>query len=243
MYLLILGANSDVAYALAKKFAQAERSNIFLASRNLELLKKRSQDLKIRYNVHTTVHYFDATSYEDHPNFYESLQPKPDGVILAFGYLGDQEKGQNDFSEAKKIFEINLLGAVSILEVIARDFEKRGHGFVIGISSVAGGRGRQSNYLYGAAKGGVTVYLSGLRNRLYKQRIQVITVLLGFVKSKMTEHLELPELLLSNPEEVAIEIYKAWQQEKEIIYVKWYWRLIMIIIKFLPEKLFKRLKL
>ena len=175
MHLLILGANSDVAYAVAESLPEQEKAHLFLASRNLELLEKMAQDLQNRYQVGATALYFDATSYKSHANFYESLQPKPDGVVLAFGYLGDQTKAQEDFSEAKEIIEINFLGAVSILEVIARDFERRGHGFIIGMSSVAGERGRQSNYLYGAAKGALTVYLSGLRNRLHKKRILVIT--------------------------------------------------------------------
>lgn len=243
MHLLILGANSDVAYAVAQKFAQKEKAYLFLASRNLELLEKMAQDLQIRYQVGATTLYFDATSYESHANFYESLQPKPDGVVLAFGYLGDQSKAQEDFGEAKEIIEINFLGAVSILEVIARDFERRGHGFIIGISSVAGERGRQSNYLYGAAKGALTVYLSGLRNRLNKKRIRVITVLPGFVQTKMTEHLELSEKLLAQPEEVARDIYQAYQKGKDIIYTKRLWRWIIAIIKLLPEKLFKRLNL
>ena len=241
MHLLILGANSEVAYAVAKKFAQKEKAHLLLASRDLNLLEKRAQDLRIRYQVGADPLYFDATDYPYHANFYESLKQKPDGVVLAFGYLGDQARAQEDFDEAKKIIEINLLGAVSILEIIARDFERRGHGFIIGISSVAGERGRQSNYHYGAAKGGLIVYLSGLRNRLNKRRIQVITVLPGFIHTKMTEHLELPEKLLAQTEEVASDIYQAYKKGKDIIYTKWLWKWIMAVIKLLPEKIFKRL--
>ena len=117
------------------------------------------------------------------------------------------------------------------------------HGFIVGISSVAGERGRQSNYIYGAAKGALSVYLSGLRNRLHKDGVRVITVLPGFIRTKMTEHLDLPENLMAEPAEVAEDIYTAYKKGKEIIYTKWLWRWIMAIIKAIPETVFKRLKL
>jgi len=241
MYLLVLGANSEVAQEIARKFAQAERANLYLASRDLELLQKGAHDIEIRYQVEAKSIFFDALDYASHAEFYEKLNPKPDGVILAFGYLGDQQKAQEDFYEAKKIIETNFLGAVSILEIIATDFERRHHGFIIGISSVAGERGRQSNYIYGSAKGALAVYLSGLRNRLYKHNVQVITLLPGFIRTKMTETLELPELLLSEPAEVAEDVYKAYQKGKDIVYTKWFWKWIMLVIKLMPEIVFKRL--
>jgi len=157
--------------------------------------------------------------------------------------LGDQTKAQEDFQEARRIVETNFLGAVSILEIVGRDFARRGHGFIIGISSVAGERGRQSNYLYGAAKGALTIYLSGLRNRLHKHGVRVITVLPGFVRTKMTGHLDLPEKLMAEADEVAEDIYAAYKKGKEIVYTKWLWRWIMVIIKSIPEKIFKRLTL
>jgi decaprenylphospho-beta-D-erythro-pentofuranosid-2-ulose 2-reductase len=243
MQLLILGANSEVAEAVARKFAQRERANIYLASRNLELLEKQANDLEIRCQVKAQPLLFDALNYAAHEGFYSSLDPKPDGVLLTFGYLGDQSKAQEDFQEAKKIIETNFLGATSILEIVAQDFAKRGHGFIIGVSSVAGERGRQSNYIYGAAKGALSIYLSGLRNRLHKHGVRVITVLPGFIRTKMTEHLDLPERLMAEPEEVADDIYTAYKTGKEIIYTKWLWRWIMAIIKAIPEKIFKRLKL
>jgi hypothetical protein len=162
-------------------------------------------------------------------------------VVLSFGYLGDQLKAEDEFKEAQNIIDSNFVGAVSILEPIAADFEKRGHGLIIGISSVAGERGRRSNYFYGAAKGALTIYLSGLRSRLSKRKIRVITVLPGFIQTKMTEHLELPERLSAKPEEVADDIYRAYKKGKDIIYTKWFWKWIMAVIKSIPEKIFKRL--
>ncbi|MEE8553530.1 MAG: SDR family NAD(P)-dependent oxidoreductase [Desulfobacterales bacterium] len=123
------------------------------------------------------------------------------------------------------------------------DFEKRNHDYIIGISSVAGERGRQSNYIYGFAKGSSSVYLSGLRNRLNKSNGNVITVLPGFIRTKMTENMDLPEKLMATPEEVAEYVYKAYRKSKDIVYTKWFWRLIMFIIKIIPEKIFKSMDL
>jgi short-subunit dehydrogenase len=243
MHLLILGANSEVAQALAGKFAQNEGAHLYLASRDLEVLAKQAGDLEIRFRVKAEPRFFEATDYASHRAFYLGLNPPPDGVVLAFGYLGDQEKAQEDFQEAKKIMDINFLGAMSILEIIAADFSRRGHGFIIAISSVAGERGRQSNYIYGAAKGALSVYLSGLRQRLSPKGVRVLTVLPGFVQTKMTEHLDLPAKLMATPEEAAQDVYRAYRQNKEIIYTKWFWKWIMLIIKALPEKIFKRAKL
>jgi len=243
MNLLILGANSDVAYAIAKTFAKHKKADIYLASRDMKLLEKKVQDLKIRYGIKAVGLYFDAMDFESHLKFYQSLDPKPDGVVYAAGYMPDQEIAQNDFKEAKKIVEINFSGAAAILEIVADDFKKRGHGFIIGISSVAGERGRQSNYIYGASKAAFTVYLSGLRNRLFKKNVQVLTVLPGFINTKMTESMDLPGLLTAQPDEVAEDIYKALRKNRDVLYTKWYWKWIMAVIKGIPEKIFKRMGL
>jgi len=243
MHVLILGANADMAQALARKFAQAERASLTLASRDLELLEKQARDLEIRFQVRARPVYFDALDFPSHAGFYGRLAPKPDVVVVAFGYLGDQKRAQEDFAEAQRIISVNFVGVVSILEIIARDFEVRGHGSIIGISSVAGERGRQSNYLYGAAKGAMALYLGGLRNRLHPRGVRVLTVLPGFVATKMTEHLDLPEMLLATPAEVAEDIYRAFIRGSEIVYTKRLWQWIMWLIKIIPERVFKRLKL
>jgi decaprenylphospho-beta-D-erythro-pentofuranosid-2-ulose 2-reductase len=243
MNLLILGANSAVAQELVKIFAQNEHADIVMGSRTMDLLEKSCTDIKIRYNVEAKYVLFDATDYDSHVSIYEKLDPKPDGIVLAFGYLGDQDLAQQDFREARKIIETNYLGAVSILEIIAADFARRNHGFIIALSSVAGDRGRKSNYLYGSAKGALTIYLSGLRNRLYKNNVRVIAVLPGMIRTKMTDHLDLPDRLLAEPEEIAQDIYQGFKKGKDIIYTKWYWKIIMTIIKLIPEKIFKMMSL
>jgi len=243
MNLLILGANSDVAHAVAKKFAGTEKAGIYLASRNMETLEKKAGDIRARFGVRADALFFDADDAASRKPFYDSLDPKPDGVILAFGYLGDQEKAQADFSEAERIINTNFTHAAAMLEIIASDFEKRGHGFIIGISSVAGNRGRKSNYFYGAAKGALTVYLSGLRNRLAGSGIHVVTVLPGFISTKMTEGMDLPAALTASPDDVAEDIYTAFKKKKHVIYTKWFWRWIITIIESIPETIFKRLSL
>ncbi len=243
MYLLILGANSEIARAVAHRFAQAEKAHLYLASRGLASLHREAQDLQTRYQVKAVPCFFDATDFASHRGFYEGLHPPPDGVLLAFGYLGDQNQAQEDFAAARKILETNLLGAVSILEIAAADLARRRQGFIIALSSVAGERGRASNYIYGAAKGGLTVYLSGLRQRLAKHGVRVITVLPGFVHTKMTAHLELPQVLLADPAEVAADIHGAWRRGQDIIYSKGLWRWLMLAIRAIPERLFKKMKL
>jgi decaprenylphospho-beta-D-erythro-pentofuranosid-2-ulose 2-reductase len=161
MNLLILGANSDVAWATAKVFAKRSGAALTLASRNMELLDKKVRDIRARYGCEARAAAFDALDYGSHKDFYAGLQPRPDGVILAFGVIGDQLEAQSDFGMARSIIDTNFTGAVSITEIVAADFQRRGSGFIVGISSVAGDRGRKSNYIYGAAKAALTTYLSG----------------------------------------------------------------------------------
>ena len=154
-----------------------------------------------------------------------------------------RQNSNKTLKAAQQVLTINFNGAVNILEIIARDFEQRQKGAIIGISSVAGDRGRASNCIYGAAKAGFTAYLSGLRNRLTTSNIRVVTILPGFVDTKMTAHLELPQALLAKPEEVAKRVMKGYKGSKDVLYVKPIWKWIMLIIKLLPEFIFKRLKL
>ena len=243
MHLLVLGANSDIGLAIARKFSQAEGAHLYLASRDVERLKRKASDLEIRFGITCVPLYFDALDYSAHKSFYDRLDPKPDGVVMAFGYLGKQQEAQLDFVEAKRIIDTNFLGAVSILEHIAADFETRGRGFVIGIGSVAGDRGRRSNYIYGSAKGALGVYLSGLRGRLYEGGVRVLTVLPGFTRTKMTEGMNLPRPLTAEPAEVAEDVYRAYKKGKDVVYTRWLWKWIMMIVKTLPESIFKRMKL
>lgn len=239
---LILGAGSDMAVAIARQFA-GEKYDIQLAARNASSLYALQQDLQIRQQVKATSHVFDAENFGSHAAFYASLPEKPDITICVFGYLGQQEKAQSDWTEAARIINTNYTGAVSILNIVADDYASRGAGTIIGISSVAGERGRQSNYIYGSAKAGFTAYLSGLRNRLFHKGVHVLSVQPGFVYTRMTENLTLPPLLTAQPQQVAASVYKAAKAKKNTVYTKWFWRYIMLIIKNVPERIFKKLKL
>jgi short-subunit dehydrogenase len=164
-------------------------------------------------------------------------------TICIFGYLGDQQLAESDWTECIRILQTNYTGAVSILNLIANEYASKGSGLIAGISSVAGERGRQSNYFYGSAKAGFTAYLSGLRNRLFHKNVHVLTVQPGFVYTKMTENMPLPGLLTATPEGVAAVVYRAILKKKNVVYVKGFWRWIMLIIKSIPEFMFKKLKL
>jgi decaprenylphospho-beta-D-erythro-pentofuranosid-2-ulose 2-reductase len=239
---LILGAGSDIAVALARKFA-AEGFGVQLAARNINRLFPLQSDLAIRYNAACSLHEFDAERPDTHAAFLESLPSLPDISISVFGYLGDEQKAESDWKECHRILQVNYVGAISILNQIAEKYAALGRGVIVGISSVAGERGRKSNYLYGSAKAGFTAYLSGLRNRLFALNVHVLTVQPGFVYTKMTEHLKLPAPLTATAEQVAGAIATAVRKKKNIIYVKWFWRWIMLVIRCIPEPIFKKMNL
>jgi decaprenylphospho-beta-D-erythro-pentofuranosid-2-ulose 2-reductase len=239
---LILGATSDMAEAIARQFAKA-KYHVQLAARQTDKLQPLQSDIAIRYQATSSVHHFDGGQFHTHQAFYNSLSPKPDVAVCVFGYMKDNEKAIHDQEEMLQTINTNYTGAVSILNTIAADFMQKKQGTIAGISSVAGERGRQSNYIYGSAKAGFTAYLSGLRNRLFHENVHVVTVLPGFVYTKMTAHLNLPALLTAQPEDVGKAVYNAVVKKKNIIYVKWYWRWIMLIIRLIPEFMFKKKKL
>lgn len=245
MSLLVLGANSLIAQAAASHFAEAGHEIIF-AGRKQDEPEKYANDLSIRYNVNCKAEYVDALDYPTHKKFIEDLLAKTpviDYVLIVFGYLGTQEKAQVDFTEAHRIIDTNFTGIVSVCELLAAEFETRKKGNIAVISSVAGDRGRQSNYMYGSAKGGLSVYLSGLRNRLYKSGVNVLTIKPGFVNTPMTYGMPLPKILVASPEKVGKDIYKAMKKGKSVIYTPFFWWWIMKIITSIPEFIFKKLKL
>jgi decaprenylphospho-beta-D-erythro-pentofuranosid-2-ulose 2-reductase len=239
---LILGATSDMAIAIARKFA-SRKYNIQIAARNINHLSSIASDIRIRHQVECSTHAFDATDFDSHETFFNTLAPQPDVTISVFGYLGENEKARVDWKESSAILHTNYTGAVSILNVVSNSYAEKKNGVIVGISSVAGERGRQSNYIYGSAKAGFTAYLSGLRNRMYRENVHVVTVQPGFVYTRMTENLKLPPMLTAQPAEVGDAVYRAVAKRKNVIYVRWFWRWIMLIIKSIPEPVFKKFKL
>ena len=241
-YILIIGAKSDIAKATAREYAK-NGYDIYLAARNSADLDDFRNDLVVRTQQEIKLLDLDILNFKSHQKFYDDLSEKPLGVITAVGYLGEQKKAATDFKESQTIIDTNYTGVVSLLNIIANDFEKRKSGFIVGMSSVAGDRGRKSNYIYGSAKAALSTYLSGLRNRLFESKVHVMTVKPGFVATAMTEGMDLPEKLTAQPEEVARDIFKAQQKNTNILYTKKIWQLIMLIIKNIPEWQFKKMSI
>lgn len=241
-HILIIGAKSDIAKELARVYAK-NGYDLYLAGREIKTISDLANDIKLRNDVAVELKEFDMVDFNSHLGFYNSLNPKPLGVIVVAGYMAEQKECEQDFEKTLNTINVNFTGAVSILNIIANDMEKNKNGFIVGVSSVAGDRGRKTNYIYGSSKAGFSAYFSGLRNRLFSSNVQVLTVKPGFVNTKMTEHLDLPQKLTAQPEEVANDIYKAQQSKKEILYTKRIWRIIMLIIKNIPEMVFKRMGL
>ena len=241
---LVLGATSAIARGAAAAFARRGHP-LYLAGRDLEELRRDAADLAIRYGVEVKFGAFDAEATEHHASFLERIigeMGELAGVLVAFGYLGDQARAAIDFRETQAIINRNFVGAASILNLCAERMEQGGRGFIAGIASVAGDRGRQSNYTYGAAKGAFALYLQGLRNRLFPAGVRVLTVKPGFVDTGMT--FGMPGMfLVATPVAVGERIARAVERGRDVLYVPWFWRYIMLIITHIPERVFKRLKL
>jgi decaprenylphospho-beta-D-erythro-pentofuranosid-2-ulose 2-reductase len=239
---LILGARSDIGLAVAHAFA-ARGHPVQLAARKATSLEADAADIRIRHDVAATVHEFDALDTGSHTAFLDSLPALPGIIVCAVGLMGEQAENERDADLAARVIRSNFEGPALILAELANRFATRGSGTLVGISSVAGERGRATNYVYGAAKAGFTAFLSGLRNRLAKQGVHVVTVLPGFVNTRMTEGMDLPGPLTAEPQEVGEAIVKAVEKRRNIVYVRPVWWLIMAIIRTIPEPIFKKLSL
>lgn len=236
---LILGARSDIGLAVAHRFAAAGHP-IQLAARVAATLERDRTDIALRHDVAVTVHEFDALATESHAAFVDALPELPEVAVCAVGRLGEETESERDVTAAVLVMRSNYEGPASVMGELANRFESRGSGTLIGISSVAGERGRATNYVYGSAKAGFTAFLSGLRNRLAGKGVHVITVLPGFVATRMTAGMDLPQALTTSPAEVAQRIFAATRHRRDIVYVKPVWRLVMLGIRLIPESIFKK---
>ncbi len=229
--------------ATAEEYAQ-NGYNLILAGRSVESsLNEFYNRLIKKYNCYISFLEFDILDYDSHKRIYESLDPKPNGVICFVGLLGNQLKSQIDFIHAKQVIDSNFTGVVSILNIFANYFELNQEGFIICVTSVAGIRGRKSNYTYGAAKSALITYLSGLRNRLHKKNISVITIIPGYVKTRMIKNIKTAKVLTVSPKFIAKRIKESHRKAKDIVYAPKYWKYIMWVIKTIPERIFKKLSL
>ena len=242
--IFIFGATSAIAEATARLFAE-DGASLFLAARDQGKLESIAEDMRVRGATRVVTATCAARDFQQHQALVDQVFGELGGLdifLIAHGTLPDQKGCERSFNSLRREFEINALGVMSLLTHMANRFEEQGFGSLCVISSVAGDRGRQSNYVYGAAKGAVSIFLSGLRNRLSSKGIHVMTIKPGFVDTPMTREFD-KGLLWATPGQIARGIYSGIKKKKDVLYLPWFWSSIMTIIRSIPEAVFKRLKL
>jgi short-subunit dehydrogenase len=242
--ILIAGATSTIAQEAARLLA-ARHHTFCLVDRDAIRLEAVAADLRARgaKDVHTIVS--DLGDFASHPQLLQAIQsklPSLDTVLVAWGILGNPEECVAETRFALENLRVNFVSVISFLTPIANLMTERRRGSIVVISSVAGDRGRQSHYTYNAAKGGLTVWLQGLRNRLHKHNVHVLTIKPGMVDTPMTAHMK-KGLLFSKPATIGKGLVRALDKRRDTAYIPCYWRLIMLIIIHIPEFIFKRMKL
>lgn len=241
--MIVLGSNSEVAQAFVEKvLSEGQRfEKIYLLTSNKENTEKLARHIDVKYVQNSEIIEFDLLKDND---YHRLNHIDSDLLFCASGYLGmNTADGLYNDINTTKIIDINYAKLVPLMNYFAQKFEAKRSGTIIGLSSVAGERGRQSNFIYGSAKAGFTAYLSGLRNYLYDKKVNVLSVIPGFMATKMTEGMPLNPKLTASPKQAANYIYKAYKNKKNVVYVLPIWWVIMMIIRNIPEFIFKRLKL
>lgn len=241
---LILGARSEIGLAIAHAFA-AKGYAVQLAARNAAALEAEKADIEVRFRVPVTLHEVDALNFAAHDEFVGGLPVLPDVAVCAIGTMGAQTDAEQSVEATVMELRSNFEGPAGLFTVLANRMVARGSGVLVGISSVAGVRGRAANYVYGSAKAGFTAFLSGLRNRLAKGKtgVHVVTVLPGFVNTRMTAGMDLPAKLTAEPAEVGAAVCKAVERGRNVIYVRPIWQIVMLVIRHIPEAIFKKLSI
>jgi decaprenylphospho-beta-D-erythro-pentofuranosid-2-ulose 2-reductase len=234
--ILIIGGNSDIGYATSKVFAQ-NKYNIHLASRNVANLKIKKEEIEKLYNVDCKISFLDIENKENINSFLIENPRSPDIVLLSAGLL--ENKTIND----DRILNVNYLSQVDFIEkIILKYKDQKNLDAIIGISSVAGDRGRKNRDTYASSKSYYSLYLKELRTKLYKSEINVLTIKPGWVNTKMTQNLKLPKMMTVNVDFVGDKIFKAYKNKKKILYVPQYWSIILFIYNMIPEVFFKIIK-
>jgi len=244
---ILFGATSAIAEQTARQLV-SQGASLYCVGRNRDNLMALIDDLKVRASDHQHIDgsVADLTDSTQHAHLIDTAEQVLggiDGVLIAHGTLPDQQACQADTILTRQEIETNALSVINLLTLLANRLEKQQHGVIGVISSVAGDRGRQSNYVYGAAKGMVTLFLQGLRNRLAKANVDVVTIKPGFVDTPMTAAFDKGGPLWAKPEQIAKGIITAMQKGKGEVYLPWFWWGIMLIIKHIPEAIFKRMSL
>ena len=238
---LVVGATSDIGRAIARSLGR-DGWSLQLAGRDTEQLKADARDLMVRG---ATVSLYECDVLDDDVgvSLLDVLDPLPNVAVCAVGLLGDQADAERNRDAAELIMRTNYVGPALLMGALAERFERRGSGVLVGISSVAGERGRGTNYVYGSAKCGFTAFLSGLRNRLHGSCVCVVTLKPGFVRTRMTDHLDLPAWLTVEPAQVADAVRLAIAKRRDVVYVGRVWRVAAFVLRTLPEFVFKRTSL
>ena len=244
----ILGATSSIGRALANEFV-AQGARVVIAGRDLEHLEATAKDVALRLGGECRALRFDALDFAGHDGFLRQLQsafpgetPGLDGIVVVYGDMAEQVDAQSDFAISRRMIDVNYASVVSLFERLAPDFEARGSGFLCAVSSVAGDRGRQSNYLYGSTKAALTTFMDGLRVRLSKSGVRVTTVKPGFVDTPLTYGR--PGIFLpGSPAGVARDIVRGIRRNQRTVYTSRMWALILFVIRNLPDFIFRRLSL
>lgn len=242
--IFIFGATSAISEATARLFAR-EGHSFFLVARDTLKLNALADDLLVRGAAKVLMDVADALDYGRHQALVQAAFNGLGGLdtaLISHGTLPDQKLCEQSSAVALRVFEINALGAVSVLTHIADRFDAQGFGTIAAISSVAGDRGRQSNYVYGASKAALSAYLQGLRNRLHRRGVHVLTIKPGLVDTPMTAAFR-KGLLWSSPEQIASGIFQAIKNKKEVAYLPWFWSPVSLAMRLLPESVFKRMSL
>jgi decaprenylphospho-beta-D-erythro-pentofuranosid-2-ulose 2-reductase len=240
--LAIFGATSGIARAVAL-LAAAKGDRLFLVARDAAKLDAVAADLRVRHGVTVDTRTADLNEIGKHEALVDDMfrtLGRVDAVLIAHGTLGDQAASEADWAVAEKELNTNFIGPASLLTHLANRFQAQKSGVIAAVSSPAGDRGRKANYVYGAAKGGLTILLQGLRNRLHGHGVRVLTIKPGFVDTPMTAHLPKGPLFVK-PERVAKDICRAMHGRQDILYTPWFWRWIMAIITMIPERVFKKM--
>lgn len=242
---LIVGATSAMAEAVARKFAQ-QNDRLFLVGRNKKKLSMIASDLLVRGADKVEIFEMDANDVAQHKDMLKQAQVDLAGldtVLIAHGTLPNQQSCEQDVQIMLQELNTNYISTIALLTEIANIFEKQKAGAIGVISSVAGDRGRPSNYVYGSAKAATSTFLEGLRARMFKVGVHVVDIRPGFVATPMTQDLNLPNILTVTPDVVAIDIIRAFENRKHVLYTPFFWKYIMLIIKSIPSAIFNRLSL
>ena len=254
--ILVLGGKSKLGLSIAKKFSSND-FNIILAGRNISTHIKIKNELETEFRNKCELIDFDILNFNDHKRFiheiisinkklcdsYDERKNIPDVIVCVVGKMINKKNNQDPYDEIKEEMLTNYVGPSMLIELITNEIQNFNEcSNIIGVSSVAGERGRASNYFYGSAKSGFTQYLSGLRQKLNQRQIPVTTIIPGYIDTKMLENISAPKFLISCPEQVAELIFNSYKTNKEVVFTR-YWRYIMFTIKLIPEFIFKNIRI